>query len=89
MYNTNIFEVCENLRQDQEFIQTFTEVAAETAFVILDKELSKRILDLSPSSITAELEKVCQKGDCNGVKLFVNIAEESLERFANLGKEVA
>ncbi|WP_110558931.1 hypothetical protein [Helicobacter cinaedi] len=87
---TEIFEVCMNLGRDKDFQEVFRKVIAEVSSAIKEKELAAKTAALSVSSLADEFQLACHgAGDPHTAQLCVNIAQETLERFANLDKEVA
>lgn len=91
VYNTTeIFEVCMNLEKDKDFQEVFKNIIAEVSSAIKNKELSAKVAALSICSLADEFQLACHgKGDSNTARFCVNIAQETLERFANIGKEAA
>ncbi|BAM32891.1 hypothetical protein HCBAA847_1661 [Helicobacter cinaedi CCUG 18818 = ATCC BAA-847] len=88
--NAHIFEVCMNLERDKDFQEVFRKVIAEVSSAIKEKELAAKTAAFSVSSLVDEFQLACHgKGDPHTAQLCVNIAQETLERFANLEKEVA
>lgn len=87
---TEIFQVCMNLEKDKDFQEVFKNVIAEVSSAIKNKELAAKTAALSVSSLADEFQLACHgKGDSNTARFCVNIAQESLERFANFDKEAA
>lgn len=91
IYTTKeLFEVCMNLGRDEDFQEVFNRMITETSSVIKDKELAAKVAALSVWSLADEYQLACHgTGDPHTAQLCVNIAQETLERFAHLGKEVA
>lgn len=88
--NAHIFEVCMNLEKDKDFQEVFKNVIAEVSSAIKEKELVAKVASLSVWSLADEYQLACHgKGDPHTAQLCVNIVQETLERFANLDKEVA
>lgn len=87
---TEIFQVCMNLEKDKDFQEVFKNVIAEVSSAIKEKELVAKVATLSVWSLADEFQLACHgKGDNNTAQLCINIAQETLERFANIDKEVA
>ena len=87
---TEIFQVCMNLEKDKDFQEVFKNVIAEVSSAIQIKELAAKVAALSVWSLVDEFQLACHgKGDPHTAQLCVNIAQETLERFASLDKEVA
>ncbi|TLD93457.1 hypothetical protein LS74_001640 [Helicobacter magdeburgensis] len=84
---TEIFQVCMNLKNDKDFLEVLKNVIAEASSAIQDKELAAKVASLSVWSLADEYQLACHRG--HDAQLCINIAQESLERFANLDKEVA
>ncbi|CAM3439533.1 hypothetical protein [Helicobacter labetoulli] len=91
IYNAaELFQVCMNLEKDKDLQEVFKNVIAEVSSAIKNKELAAKTAALSVSSLADEFQLACHgKGDSNTARFCVNIAQESLERFANFDKEAA
>lgn len=85
--NSDLFEVCMNLGRDKDFQEVFNNVIVEASSAIKEKELAAKVASLSVWSLADEYQLACHRG--HDTQLCINIAQETLYRFANLGKEIA